>query len=52
MNATIKILDWRALRKGALLGFTKVEFPSGLIISDVTILAAEPGTGPHRPRNR
>jgi hypothetical protein len=32
MNATIKILDWRALRKGALLGFTKVEFPSGLII--------------------
>jgi hypothetical protein len=39
----IKILDWRTLRKGSLLGFAKVEFRSGLIISDVTILTSEKG---------
>ena len=42
--STVKIIEWRALRKGSLLGFAKVEFPSGLIISDVTVLSS--GLGP------
>jgi hypothetical protein len=41
---TIKILDWKPLRKGSLLGFAKTEFVSGLIFSDVPIL-----TGPRGP---
>jgi hypothetical protein len=42
--SSVKIVEWRALRKGSLLGFSKVQFPSGLIISDVTIL--DSGKGP------
>ncbi len=38
-----RILDWREMRRGSLLGFARVEFPSGLIISDVTILQGEAG---------
>ena len=37
------IRDWRPMRKGSLLGFAKVEMPSGMIISDVTILISERG---------
>ncbi len=33
-----KILDWRPLVKNSLLGFTKVEMSSGMVISDVTVL--------------
>ena len=40
----IRVLDWRPLAKGALLGFAKVEFPSGMIISDVCVLSGEKGT--------
>jgi DNA-binding cell septation regulator SpoVG len=43
MSATIQIRDWRALRKGSLLGFAKVELPSGMIIADVTILSGDRG---------
>ncbi len=38
-----KILEFRPLAKNSLIGFAKVEFPSGLIISDVTILTGERG---------
>ena len=40
---TIRILEFRPLRKNSLLGFAKVELPSGLIISDVTILNGDRG---------
>lgn len=40
---SFRILDFRSLRKNSLLGFAKVELPSGLIISDVTILTGERG---------
>lgn len=39
----MKILDWREMRRNSLLGFAKVEFASGLIIADVTILTGERG---------
>lgn len=38
----MRILDWRPMARGSLLGFAKVESPSGMIIADVTIL-----TGPN-----
>lgn len=41
--ADIKILDWREMRRNTLLGFAKVEFPSGLIIADVTVFKGERG---------
>jgi DNA-binding cell septation regulator SpoVG len=31
------------MRKGNLLGFAKVELPSGMVLHDVTILAGEKG---------
>ena len=33
----MKVIDWRPLRKGSLIGFARVEQPSGLIIHDITI---------------
>jgi DNA-binding cell septation regulator SpoVG len=39
----MKILDWRPLQRGALIGFAKIEMPSGMVISDVTILTGERG---------
>lgn len=42
--STIRILDWRPMQKGALLGFAKIELPSGMIIVDCTIC-----TGPNGP---
>lgn len=41
--SAIRILDWRPLRKNSLLGFVKVELPSGMIIADVTVLMGERG---------
>jgi DNA-binding cell septation regulator SpoVG len=38
-----RIIEWRPLRKNSLLGFAKVAFPSGMIISDITIMAGERG---------
>lgn len=43
MSASIKILDWRPLTKGALRGFAKIELPSGMLIADVTILSGNNG---------
>jgi hypothetical protein len=39
----VQIIDWKPLRKNSLLGFAKVELPSGMIIADVTILNGERG---------
>ena len=39
----ILIRDWRPMRKGSLLGFARIELPSGMLISDVTILTGERG---------
>lgn len=41
--ASPKILDFRQVTKNSLIGFAKVEFPSGLVISDVTVLKGERG---------
>jgi hypothetical protein len=41
--SAFRILDWRPLRKNSLLGFAKVEMPSGMIVADVTILTSERG---------
>ena len=41
MTGIVKILDWRPLRKNSLLGFAKIELPSGMVISDVTILTGD-----------
>ena len=43
MSNTAKLLDWREMRRNSLLGFAKVEFPSGLILHDVTVLRGERG---------
>ena len=40
---TVQIRDWRPLRKGSLVGFVKVEMPSGMILNDVTILSGDRG---------
>ena len=37
------IRDWRPMLKGLLLGFAKVEMPSGMVIGDVTILTGDRG---------
>jgi DNA-binding cell septation regulator SpoVG len=41
--SAIQIRDWRPMRRGSLLGFAKIELPSGMIIADVTILSGERG---------
>ena len=43
MSSTVRILDWRPLRRNSLLGFAKVELPSGMVIADVTVLIGERG---------
>ena len=43
MSASIQIRDWRPMHKGSLLGFAKVEMPSGMILHDVTVLSGERG---------
>jgi hypothetical protein len=52
MNEPAKLLDWRPLAKNTLLGFAKVQFGSGIIISEISVHRA--GTGiwaspPSRP---
>ena len=39
----MRIRDWRPMQKGALLGFAKVEQPSGQILNDCTIMAGSDG---------
>lgn len=33
----LRILEWRPLRKNSLLGFAKVELPSGMVLHDVAV---------------
>jgi|tagenome__1003787_1003787.scaffolds.fasta_scaffold20988300_8 hypothetical protein len=42
-SSTVRILEWRPLRRNSLLGFAKVELPSGMTIADVTVLNGEHG---------
>jgi hypothetical protein len=37
MMPRARLLDWKPLAKGTLLGFAKVQFSSGLIISEIGI---------------
>ena len=39
----VKILDFKSMRKNALVGFTKIELASGIVIVDVSILISERG---------
>jgi len=39
-KASAKLLDWRPMRKNSLLGFARVQFGSGLIISEIAVHAA------------
>ena len=41
--SSFQIRDWRPLRKGSLLGFAKVELPSGMVLNDVTIMSGDRG---------
>jgi DNA-binding cell septation regulator SpoVG len=43
LSAAVTIIDWRPKRQNSLLGFAKVEFASGMIVSDVTILTGNNG---------
>lgn len=43
MNAAIRITDWKPVRKGALLGFARMEMPSGMVLIDCTILTGANG---------
>ena len=38
-----KVTAGRRMRKGCLFGFAKIGMPSGMIVSDVTILTGERG---------
>ena len=43
MSGTMKILEWRPMRRNSLLGFVKVELPSGRILAEVAIMAGDRG---------
>ena len=36
--ADISVPEWKPLRKGSLLGFVTVSFPSGMIVHEISIL--------------
>jgi hypothetical protein len=37
VTAQVRLLDWRPMNKNSLIGFCKVEFASGLIVSEIAI---------------
>ena len=43
MSASIQIRDWRPMRRGNLLGFAKVELPSGMVLVDCTVMQGDRG---------
>jgi hypothetical protein len=43
MAETLRLIDWRPVRKGKLLGFASVELPIGLRIHDVAVLHGKTG---------
>lgn len=38
-----KVLEWKSIGKGSLLGFCKVEMPSGLVINEIGVFSGERG---------
>ena len=36
----VRIVDFRSVRRNSLLGFARVELPSGMVIADVTVMLA------------
>lgn len=42
-STEMRLLDWKPIHQDNLLGFAKVELPSGIVISDVTIMHCEQG---------
>jgi hypothetical protein len=48
----IKIMNWRPLRKNSLCGSVKVQLPSGMIVSDITVLMGKQGPGYRRRPSR
>jgi hypothetical protein len=43
------VREWREFKKNALLGFARIEMPSGMIVSDVTVLNGQTGPWPSPP---
>jgi hypothetical protein len=43
MTGTIKIREWRPMQRNSLLGFVKIEMPSGMILAEVAIMTREHG---------
>lgn len=43
MSAAMQIRDFRPMRKGSLLGFAKVELPSGMVLCDCVIMSSDRG---------
>jgi hypothetical protein len=53
MTGTIKITNWRPVRRGALLGYCRAEYPSGVIVCEISILKTVHGlwaATPSKPR--
>jgi hypothetical protein len=52
MNSAVhaRLLDWRPLRKGTLIGFARVQFSTGLIVSEIAIHAPQVRASGLRPR--
>jgi|SRR6516162_2076078 hypothetical protein len=53
-DVRLRLIDWRAVRKGRLLGFASVEFaPIGLRMTEIPVLTGERGPWacvPTKPR--
>lgn len=47
-----RVLDWRPVHKKSLLGFARVELPSGLIIRDVMVFVNDTGAWAAPPARR
>jgi DNA-binding cell septation regulator SpoVG len=46
----MKILDWRLMQRGALVGSAKIELPSGVIIHDINVMDGASGPWAAMPR--
>jgi hypothetical protein len=43
MSEQMRLLGWRRLRQGSLLGFAEIELPIGLIIAEIPLLRGPEG---------
>jgi hypothetical protein len=53
MTGTIKITNWRPARRGALLGYCRAQYPSGVIICEISVVKTVHGlwaATPSKPR--